>query len=85
MEYASDQEKILDDEGGWVDTHHFADKGVEEKISEMNLEDASSSPTGTSIDSIHCIGSLFVGQFINSPLAFRVGLNQLVAGNTCLV
>ena len=46
MEYAADQEKILDDEGGWVDTHHFAEKEVEEKISEMNLEDASSSPSG---------------------------------------
>ncbi len=46
MEYASDQEKVLDDEGGWVDTHHFAEKGVEEKISEMNLEEAASSSPG---------------------------------------
>ena len=46
MEYASDQEKVLDDEGGWVDTHHFAEKDVEEKISEMNLEDGASSSPG---------------------------------------
>lgn len=39
MEYASEQEKVLDDEGGWVDTHHFSEKGVEEKISEMKLDD----------------------------------------------
>ena len=70
MEYASDQEKILDDEGGWVDTHHFADKGVEEKISEMNLEDASSSPTGTSRDSIHCFGILFGWPFIQQSPCF---------------
>jgi hypothetical protein len=46
MEYASEQEKVLDDEGGWVDTHHFADKDLGEKVSEMNLEDASSSSPG---------------------------------------
>jgi hypothetical protein len=46
MEYASEQEKVLEDEGGWVDTHHYADKDVEEKISEMKLEDASSSSPG---------------------------------------
>ena len=46
MEYASEQEKVLEDEGGWVDTHHFADKELENKVSEMNLEDASSSSPG---------------------------------------
>ena len=46
MEYASEQEKVLEDEGGWVDTHHYADKDVEEKISEMKLEDASSISPG---------------------------------------
>ena len=46
MEYASEQEKVLEDEGGWVDTHHYADKDVENKISEMKLEDASSSSPG---------------------------------------
>ena len=49
MEYASDQEKVLDDEGGWVDTHHFAEKDVEEKISEMNLEDGASSSPGNKL------------------------------------
>ena len=72
MEYASDQEKILDDEGGWVDTHHFADKGVEEKISEMNLEDTSSSPSGTSRDLARCFVSLFYWPF--SSHSFRVGV-----------
>ena len=47
MEYASEQEKVLDDEGGWVDTHHYADKdSLGDKISEMNLEDAASSSPG---------------------------------------
>ncbi len=46
MEYASEQEKVLDDEGGWVDTHHFADKDLGDKVSEMNLEDAGSSSPG---------------------------------------
>lgn len=40
MEYASEQEKVLEDEGGWVDTHHFAEKDFNEKVSEMRLEDA---------------------------------------------
>ena len=43
MEYSSEQEKVIDDAGddeGWVDTHHFAEKAsVEEKVSEMKLED----------------------------------------------
>lgn len=42
MEYASEQEKVIDDaeDEGWVDTHHFAEKSnVEDKVSEMKLED----------------------------------------------
>ncbi len=41
MEYASEQEKVLDDEeaGGWVDTHHYAEKNVEDKASEMCMDD----------------------------------------------
>ena len=42
MEYSSEQEKVIDagDDEGWVDTHHFADKSaIQEKVSEMKLED----------------------------------------------
>jgi len=41
MEYASEQEKLIDDgeDDGWVDTHHFAEKSAEEKVSEMTLEE----------------------------------------------
>jgi len=40
MEYDADQEKILDEgdeEGGWVDTHHF-ETAVEQKICDMSLD-----------------------------------------------
>ncbi len=40
MEYDADQEKILDegdDEGGWVDTHHF-ESALEQKICDMSIE-----------------------------------------------
>lgn len=57
MEYASDQEKVLDDEGGWVDTHHFAEKDVEEKISEMNLEDGASSSPGNKLSVLSSPGN----------------------------
>lgn len=57
MEYASDQEKVLDDEGGWVDTHHFAEKDVEEKISEMNLEDGTSSSPGNKLSVLSSPGN----------------------------
>ena len=57
MEYASDQEKVLDDEGGWVDTHHFAEKDVEEKISEMNLEDGASSSPGNNLSVLSSPGN----------------------------
>ena len=43
MEYSSEQEKVIDeteDVEGWVDTHHFADKSAEEKVSEMKLDEA---------------------------------------------
>ena len=42
MEYAPEQEKVIDDaeDEGWVDTHHFAEKStVEDKVSEMKLDD----------------------------------------------
>lgn len=43
MEYKAEQELILDTEdpeGGWVDTHHFADQEeVDQQVSEMSLED----------------------------------------------
>ena len=41
MEYSSDQEKLIDEgeEEGWVDTHHFAEKSEDEKVTEMKLED----------------------------------------------
>lgn len=40
MEYDAEQEKILDegdDEGGWVDTHHF-ESALEQKICDMSIE-----------------------------------------------
>ncbi|XP_044726809.1 ubiquitin-like-conjugating enzyme ATG3 [Chrysoperla carnea] len=46
MEYCDDHEQIIetdDNDGGWVDTHHFdnsADTGVEDKVSEMTLDNA---------------------------------------------
>jgi len=39
MEYASEQEKVLEEEDGWVDTHHYSDREVTDKISEMKLEE----------------------------------------------
>ncbi|XP_014210727.1 ubiquitin-like-conjugating enzyme ATG3 isoform X1 [Copidosoma floridanum] len=56
IEYCDDQEQIIeadDPEGGWVDTHHYdvSAGGVEEKISEMTLEEAQPSfPTNTEGD-----------------------------------
>ncbi|GAB6021178.1 E2-like enzyme [Chamberlinius hualienensis] len=44
MEYTGDQEKVIeadDEDGGWVDTHHYADgsfNSVQDQISEMTLE-----------------------------------------------
>ncbi|KAK0090497.1 hypothetical protein PV325_013403 [Microctonus aethiopoides] len=54
IEYCDDQERIIeadDPEGGWVDTHHYDTSvgGVDEKVSEMTLDDAPS-PTVTSAD-----------------------------------
>lgn len=40
MEYDTDQEKILDEgdeEGGWVDTHHF-EPTLEQKICDMSID-----------------------------------------------
>jgi len=42
MDYSPEQEKVIDDaeDEGWVDTHHFAEKtALDEKVSEMKLED----------------------------------------------
>lgn len=49
IEYCDNQERIIeadDPEGGWVDTHHYDPSigGVDEKVSEMTLDDVSSSP-----------------------------------------
>lgn len=41
MEYNNEQEKIIepDNEGGWVDTHHYDLSGdLEEKVSDMTLD-----------------------------------------------
>lgn len=45
MEYSMDQEKVLeeegDEDGGWVDTHHYADgagSSLTEQVQEMTLE-----------------------------------------------
>jgi len=54
MEYSSEQEKVIDDgeDEGWVDTHHFSEKSsVEEKVSEMKLDDEDDRPTATDPDS----------------------------------
>ncbi|XP_041971068.1 ubiquitin-like-conjugating enzyme ATG3 [Aricia agestis] len=47
IEYCEDNEKVIedenDDEGGWVDTHHYDSAGlptIEEKVCEMTLEAA---------------------------------------------
>ncbi|XP_073942276.1 autophagy-related protein 3 [Choristoneura fumiferana] len=54
IEYCEDKEKVIEDEhdedGGWVDTHHYDNAGsptVEEKVCEMTLEAAD---TGDSED-----------------------------------
>lgn len=50
LEYASEQELVLesdgDPDGGWVDTHHFAEDGatkLEEKVADMTLEEKKTS------------------------------------------
>ena len=47
MEYSSEQEKLIDDgeDDGWVDTHHYAEKSAEEKVSEMTLEEKEDNKT----------------------------------------
>lgn len=47
MECSDQLEKVLeadDDDGGWVDTHHYdpSSSSLEEKVSEMTLEASSS-------------------------------------------
>ncbi|XP_043276647.1 ubiquitin-like-conjugating enzyme ATG3 [Venturia canescens] len=55
IEYCDEQERIIeadDPEGGWVDTHHYDSSvgGVDEKVSEMTLDEAQSSPTSADGD-----------------------------------
>lgn len=41
MEYKTEQELIVDedDDGGWVDTHHFSESfNLEQKVADMALE-----------------------------------------------
>ncbi|XP_023221827.1 ubiquitin-like-conjugating enzyme ATG3 isoform X2 [Centruroides sculpturatus] len=51
MEYSEEQEKVIeadDEDGGWVDTHHYAESGlpaVTEQIQEMTLDTKASSQT----------------------------------------
>lgn len=50
IEYCDEQEQIIeadDPDGGWVDTHHYDVNlgGVEEKVSEMTLEEAQPPPS----------------------------------------
>lgn len=52
MEYSKEQECIIeadDPEGGWVDTHHYdtSISGVDEKVSEMTLEEMNSPAAGS--------------------------------------
>jgi ubiquitin-like-conjugating enzyme ATG3 len=41
MEYNTEQEKVLDDEGdedgGWVDTHHY-EPSINQKVQDMTIE-----------------------------------------------
>ncbi|CAH2067623.1 unnamed protein product, partial [Iphiclides podalirius] len=53
IEYCEDKEKIIeaenDEDGGWVDTHHYDSTGsptVEEKVCEMTLEAAETGDSG---------------------------------------
>lgn len=49
MEYSEEQERIIEDDadGGWVDTHHYdlSMSGVDEKVSEMTLEEVQPTPS----------------------------------------
>ncbi|XP_013135942.1 PREDICTED: ubiquitin-like-conjugating enzyme ATG3 [Papilio polytes] len=53
IEYCEDKEKVIEDEndedGGWVDTHHYDSTGsptLEEKVCEMTLEAAEAGDSG---------------------------------------
>lgn len=43
IEYNDDKEKVIesdDADGGWVDTHHYDPSNLDEKVSEMNIEES---------------------------------------------
>jgi len=49
MEYDTEQEKIIDeadDDGGWVDTHHYDTPYLEQKVVEMSLDNVSKDNKG---------------------------------------
>ncbi|XP_057326878.1 ubiquitin-like-conjugating enzyme ATG3 [Microplitis mediator] len=55
IEYCDEQERIIeadDPEGGWVDTHHYDASvgGIDEKVSEMTLEDTTQQPPANDDD-----------------------------------
>lgn len=57
IEYCEDNEKVIEDEqdeeGGWVDTHHYESPGspnIEEKVCEMTLEAADADSEGEDED-----------------------------------
>lgn len=55
IEYCEDQERVIevdDPEGGWVDTHHYDSSigGIDEKVTEMTLEEGQLLPPGGSGD-----------------------------------
>ena len=54
MEYSSEQEKLIDDgeEEGWVDTHHFAEKSGDDKVTEMKLEDTKAEDEGSDEEAV---------------------------------
>lgn len=43
IEYNDDKEKVIesdDADGGWVDTHHYDPTNLDEKVSEMTIEES---------------------------------------------
>ncbi|XP_012262843.1 ubiquitin-like-conjugating enzyme ATG3 [Athalia rosae] len=56
IEYCEDHERVIeidDSEGGWVDTHHYDSSigGIDEKVTEMTLEESQPLPPGGTGDS----------------------------------
>uniref|UniRef100_L7M6A5 Ubiquitin-like-conjugating enzyme ATG3 n=1 Tax=Rhipicephalus pulchellus TaxID=72859 RepID=L7M6A5_RHIPC len=61
MEYSMEHEKVLeeegDEDGGWVDTHHYADaasSGLAEQVQEMTLETRKPAATPTATQRLGC-------------------------------